>query len=235
MPFEEDLEYSWRCWKAEEENARRLTSRVRIASTVVFGAIGAIVFQGITAVGSGKVSLKGLNTCTVFLLGAGFVLLLAAAGFILDLFRLRRADSGASALLRLSKEERESRRSVLLALLDGKEGSREQQRQGVADAFRMQQSVKVRDAAFKLSQRNDGEKSRLARAQALLLLGLLLVAASGCLWAYNESAGKETRSDEPKRSARAPRASGETPYWQGDHRCRLLKAAEVAQESDLRC
>lgn len=174
MPFQVKLDQAVRRWEAEEENARRLSVRVQVLSTVTLGFFGVVFVQtGALATAARPEQLPRFQEPVLVLGVAGLLAILAAAAVLFDLLRRKdRARRPASHDLSLPVHlQEELDREMLLRLKD--RVSPDDDMSGLTALYKYQAALAIESAASHLHNRNALEHQRIGRAQLLLCIGLL--------------------------------------------------------------
>lgn len=181
-PFEVRLAHAVRCWDAEEENARRLATRISILTTGTLGLMGIVLLRfgvGLTTAGqrwSGQP--MGIQAILITLLVAGLLLLAASCAFQFDAFKKRQSLPSSQKLRSETAATDKALREALWSERDDWYYRR------VANALLLAAALNIDRAAQDLAGRNAREKSRIQWAQWLLLAGALPLFVALGLWLH---------------------------------------------------
>ena len=187
VPFKDNLDHAIRCWKAEEENARRLAQRTHILYTATLGffgvALARVLFADIPE--SLRQFSNPLAISLTLALGLGLIALVASCALTLDLIPRKRSEGPASSQLPLPGDYSDALEIELESILDDESSRDEKAREKLRDLCRYLAALSLEDARSDLLKRNAREAQRVVWAQKAFVVGLFLIALCTATWVYN--------------------------------------------------
>lgn len=184
------IEHLGLCWKAEEENAQRLTVRFRMLLTANFGFFGLALLQ--FALAPLRQPLQFAATVEewqkqwiVWSLSAGLVSSLISTVLLFGLFAGQRTDRASSAKLLFDKRFMDGTRHQIRSATTKADPNQDAVYRAIF--FQGMTLLQMEEATRELSLRNDEEKRRLDWSQLFLLLAVVGIASATVMWVYTHS------------------------------------------------
>lgn len=170
-PYAVLLEHATLIWKAEEENARRLSVRVNLNLTVIAAFIGLSIFRLV----EGPVGPSWPSWLVRASLGLGLLCLVVAAASLLNLARSFPDEQTPQTSSEGRREGRARLASLKLRLANEAYEQLPNPQQGTAQFARYQALLRLNDAGVDLGEQNVREDLRIDRGQQWMLVGFLFI------------------------------------------------------------